>query len=218
MTVARRFGDPSAPLFRVRPWVAVAAIVGVVLIVVLAVYSAIHAIRFGDAPNKVGTEIGITFALLIVVGSALGWSLYWRALARTFRATHRRHPESLVLGARLPRLDGAVMANSWPPEWQPGFEAQRLVLRIDASGIVVLSTAVTPAALLELTWSQVDGFAPVEYVESRMAYEGLAIEGSPEGSAIVVQLNTPVFLFVRFPRGKALAEIAARANERRPGR
>lgn len=195
-----------------KRWVTVVAIVVLVLGVTLAASSAVSTFQSGDAPNRVGTAIGIAFALLIVGGAAVGWVAYWRPLGRAFRATRERHPGSLVLGARLPNLDGGVLASSWPPQWAPALAPQRVVLLIDASGVRVLSTAVPVSLFLELTWSQVTGIAPVEYVESRVAYEGLAIEGSPEGSAIVLQVVTPS-LFVRFPRGKVLERIAERANE-----
>ena len=216
MTLIRRYGDPSAPRFGQKWWVVVVAVLVCAFGVFAVVTALIHWIQTDDSSHLLGAELGIALSVLIVGGLAVGWSVYWRALARTYRAIRRRHPESLVLGARLPNLDAGVMAASWPPEWRPAFAPQRVVLRIDGSGVVVFSTAVFPASLLEITWSQVKGFATVEYVESRVAYEGLAIEGSPEGSAIVVQLNTPLLLFVRFPRGNALAEIAERANERRP--
>ncbi|MEO7721099.1 MAG: hypothetical protein ABIS08_04190 [Pseudolysinimonas sp.] len=212
----RRYGDPSARRF--GPTRPVVVVVGVGLIV-LAVFAGIdllvHSIQAHDAVHVLGSEIGIAFAVLLVVAGAVGWRIYWHALARSLRVTRERHPESLVVGARLPDLGDEVLRKSWPPEWGLPSGPQRVVLVVDSSGVLLLNTAVPIARIVQLTWDQVKGFTPVEYVESKVAYEGLAIDGLPEGSAIVVQLNTPSQL-VRFPRGKALMEVAERAEERRP--
>ena len=168
----------------------------------------------GRRPCRLGTEIGIAFALLLVAGAATGWSLYWRALVRAFRVTRAQKPGGLVLGGRIPSLDARVLASSWPPSWGPALAPQRVVVRVDRAGVALLDTTVPPFSLLELTWSQITGFARIEYVEARVAYQGLAIQGA-DGSAIVLQMITPT-CFPRFPRGKSLGKIVTLADHQRP--
>lgn len=132
------------------------------------------------------------------------------------RMTSGLHPESFVVDARLPNMGDKVLAKIWPPEWGPMPAPQQAVLRIDASGVALFGTSVPVSSLVELTWALVNDVVPVGYVEGGRAYEGLAIKGVLEGSAVVLQVVTPSPL-VRFPRGRALAKIAIRANEQRPG-
>jgi len=209
----QRYGDPGAPRLGTKPWVAPVLVAFLILSVAIAGYSMVRLIQTGDRQSRIGTEIAIGFSLLLLAGLAVGWTAYWRRFRRAFRAVRREHPESLVLGARLPKLDNDVTDSIWSPEWGPTLTPQYLVVQIDGAGVGLWGIAQPAPRLLWLTWDEVRAFTPVEYVESRVAYDGLAIDGPP-GSAIILQVVTPGPL-VRFPRGQVLAQIAARANAQR---
>jgi hypothetical protein len=210
----RRYGDRNAVKFRVRPWLVVVVIAVFGFGIAAGIRLLIHDLE--SRPRlAVGDELGITLGVLIVIGCGVAWTIYWAPLRRAVRLVTARHPESLVLGARIPALDPAIVTESWPSTWGPAIPPRRLVVRVDRAGVELLSATAPVETFLQLTWEQVTGFDPVEYVEARVAYDGLAIDAEPEGAAVVVQLVT-LSPIARFPRGRALAAIAVRAERFRP--
>lgn len=212
----RRFGDPSAPRFASGRTARIVALVIVVLVLVPSAFAAAHFLQSGDPPHRIGTQIGLGFGGVLVLGLIIGWWVYWWPLTRSIRSVRAREPESLVLGARVPNIASSV--ESGPGEVATGpIGPQRVVLRVDSGGVALLTTARTIGMLRQIPWEEIGGVEPVEYVESGVAYEGLAVEGAKDRTDIVLQMVSPGVI-VRFPRGKSLAAIASDVDARRPVR
>jgi len=213
--VKRRFGDPAARKVGLNRALTVTVVAVAAFCLAIALSALVHWISVGDGLHLLGSAIGIALAALIATGLSIAWRAYWRALGRAVRQESATHPQSLVLGARLPNLASELFRRTWPSGWGQVPRPQQLVLRVDSSGVALLTVGVPIAVVLKLDWDQVAGFSPVEYVEHGFAYEGLAIDGTVEGSAVLLQIiaTSPI---VRFPRGNGLAEIASRAQAERP--
>jgi hypothetical protein len=212
----RRIGDPAAPLWRLNRAAKPLAVIIPVFFVVTAVVSTRHWFEVGDEPGIIGSIVGISLAILTIVSAVVAWSIYWLALARAVRDVREHSPGSLVRGVRLPKLAADVLAQSWPPEIVPALAPQKVVLRVDSAGVVFFDLATPPSPILEIHWRQIRTFEAIEYVESGVAYEGLAVVGPSEESVIVLQVVELKLPLVRFPQGEALVEIAQHATALRP--
>jgi hypothetical protein len=215
IAAARRFGDPGAPRFRIAPW----SVVVVILVSAFAVSGGIalliHSIEVHDRVHLLGSELGIGLGAAILLALAIAFALYGRAVRRAVRAALEQHPSDLVIGARVPDLGNDLLSRTWPASWRPVLGPQQLAVRIDATGVEFVSAKPAGAPLASLTWDQVTGISPCEYVEQRVAYQGLAIEASEAGTGILLQVMKPG-LIPRFVGGKALAVLAARSEAERP--
>jgi hypothetical protein len=212
----KRFGDLSVRRWRASAAAKPAILAVAVFLVVTAVVTTKHWIDAGDTPHILGSVIGISLAVLVMLAAVTAWAMYWRGLAWAVSEVGTRSAGALVLGARLPRLAASVLAQSWPKELGQPLPPQNVVIQVDPLGATLFNTKRPPSKLIEIPWSQVQGLSVVEYVEADRAYPGLALEVSKSNSAIVFQLITPSLPFVRFPKEEQLAETCANANALRP--
>lgn len=208
----RRFGDPSAPRW-LRKGVESAArpilLALSALLIVTAVLTTQHWISVGDLSKVAGSVIGISIAFLILLAALIGWILYWRPLARAVHQVSGRTNGGIVVGARLPAFSDSDAARVWPSEVGPMPPPQSVVAVFNAEGATLYNTHKTPERILGLSWSQIRAVIPVEYVEKGRAYDGLALVGSSDATAIVIQLVKTSRPIVEFVTGEKLKVFAA---------
>jgi hypothetical protein len=84
-------------------------------------------------------------------------------------------------------------------------------VRPAGSGLSFVSVrAGVPELLLDIPWGQVQDLTPVEFVESKIAYQGLLLTGVGPGSRLVFQPSMPARVLPTFPTGDRLRDLRDR--------
>jgi hypothetical protein len=218
----RRFGDPAVPKWRVGRassiTAGVALLAFVIFVPVLAYVSIEKYAKTADVPHLVGTIVGIVLTTLVLVASLLVWFWIWLPLLWRLRTLRRESPKVLVMAARLPPAAREGLIKGWPSR-SPSIPLPRtVVLLIDNVGISFWARSNSPIAVLQLRWSEIHSVIAAEYVDGRLAYEGLAIVSPSNEVAIALQLVEAAPTLVRFVSGKQLVKIATKVEALRPKR
>ena len=188
----------------------VAAVIA--LVVVIAVVTTCHWIEVGDSLRVAGSIIGISIVLLIFISAFVFWVLYWLPLTRAVREVSRVKVGEWVMGGRIPRLADDERARAWPTQLGVIPRPQLVVAVFTAAGTMIYDTRRHPEQIVDLSWSRVSAVVAAEYVEDGSAYDGFAIVGTSEDTAVVLQLVRASGPVVGFIVGAELQAFAATAE------
>lgn len=217
--VVPRVGDPGAPYWLGRRPALTIVVSSLVLagVVVVAGFVVWQDLTSGIPTRVIGTIGGLALGgVAVPVTVWAGWRRLLRPLRRAAAQVKVDRPTSRVIGGRLPLLGGVeptsfvamVDALTTPNHW--------VVLAIDDTAVTILDSSQPPKVLLQLPWREVLRVAPVEYVESGRAYDGLAIDGPTVEQSVVLQVVRPRLMGARFPHGKELDLLAEEIKALRP--
>lgn len=207
-----RIGSPEAPRWMCRHLEARAGVIGIVVVAIsgaMLAYAAVSAFTGEDLPRRVGTVGGIVVVVAGTIGGLLAWlvvwSRHWRWTLVVCDREKGRHPDRVVLVARLPSLD---LPHDSP--WHPRLNATRVVVSVGVEGLTIFGRSSEP--LFELQPNQIREITAAEYVEEGRAYDGVALVRSDGPGGIVLQMvevGTPWLRLLRFAgQGRAVAAMS----------
>jgi len=190
-SVPARFGDPAAPRAlnsRMQRAAIPIQVILVVFVVIGAGTRLARSISVGDIPT---TVIGVFFSVLLVMLVPAGlmlWRRYWLAVQRAAKTVAAANPGTKVFGASLPKLTVAEPTSAWPLSAGETPLPRKMVALFDTKGITVFSPSVPPVPITSIRWTEVRRVISCEFVEGRLAYDGIAVLKLSGDAALVLQL------------------------------
>ncbi|MEO5920031.1 MAG: hypothetical protein ABIQ01_02700 [Pseudolysinimonas sp.] len=199
-----------AQRFRVAAAVAgaVAVLVGAAIVVVMIVV-----VPRGDATGD-AILVGVALAIcLAIAGVSVQSVRRARALARVGAA----HPDGLVFMARRqPSLVSDLAVYLRARDIDADVADRWLVALVDDRGVSVWGIGSAPAELLLMPWSEL-GAIEVTDLESGGRGRGIAVDVRPFDTPLIVAIGYSAFGLTATLGREGVAEVAALAEERRPG-
>jgi hypothetical protein len=209
-TEIRRFGDPSARLFRVGFGSALFAVLVLVAGVIVSGYALANWVARGDAAHILGALIGSGLALVLVVVVLVAWCRYWGPVARTLRRLAQTGKQTMFLAARIPHGADEALERGWPEHRVDSTFPGTTALVGSNAGIQMWSPSVSTGPFLRLEWAEINEVVIAEFVDGGSAHLGLAIVAPGGKEAITLQVVRVSLPVVIFPGRKELEELARR--------
>lgn len=171
-----------------------------------------RALEAADPIRAAFALIGLAGLFVLAFAVWVGYSVYWAKARRLAAQLQKLHPTSKVIAVRLPRaIAGETI------EFSTETSTMTMgALVAERAGVSLWRPGTAPQLVTRLAWDAVGAVIAAEYVESGIAFEGIAVLDLNRSQAIVMQVARFVCKLAWNPDSARLSTIAAQLEASRP--